>query len=505
MLNEQIKNFTTLITWTLLFSMANPAVADISVQNQRPADNFDFIFTETPELHAFSNQNEQRPGTFYLIGQYSFINHPLIEQLPNGSITNVVSSLHALDLQMGALITPRLSASVGLSFDSVGVSGSQSVGLGDSVIQLKYRLTDDGAPIAAAIIPDLYVPTGNSNLYLTNRTFGWGVKGAVARQLGALLVAANLGYRQIPGASWNGINYQHELILGLGGSVPVSQKWAITGEAGGGLSIPFQASNSPGEYLVGAKYQLSGPAVLNLGVSTGGFGSSNDGVRVIAGLKVALGPEPVHAALPVCSIESQTLSFDVRALSDEEAAAISSSLPYRALPISSAGDMTGVTSAGVTYVRNSQVVLAVDIDKLPASGLIQAIQQANLKLNVGRARAGSSLDTEMLCIPSMTFCSGQLSKKAMLAPGFSPDNALFSKIALDRPIGHLHAKDLNAFNLNVNIGALLEASGRSLSELLYDRDLPGLRKRTLYLVITDDLYVAHGGRMEIVVNQNKCN
>jgi hypothetical protein len=230
----------------------------------------------------------------FLSAQYNLVNNPLVEYDPTHSYQTavLVGSINTLDLTVGAMIQKNIEVSVNLPLNySHPIFENNTFGLGDTRLQGKFQLyqaprSTNGSTYAFALIPEIYLPSGNRSLFLSNGAFGYAIKGVFEGDFGKLRVAGNIGYRHTDGAQFLDINYTHLMPWAVGLLYPFGPRWGVNLEASGALAFPTGSFNNPADVYLGGRYQIQKDMDLHFGVSSGGFSSDDSGnIRGIIGVR----------------------------------------------------------------------------------------------------------------------------------------------------------------------------------------------------------------------------
>lgn len=276
------------------------AQASVSVQQYAPAANSTYTLTEDALLEVAPNDPTWTGRRLFFSANYNWLNDAFIQY--NESRTTrtdtLVDGVQTLDLGVGAFLDRNVSLNFSVPLNLVHLpSQGNRFALGDSRLFAKLRLTDDNAIVAVSLMPGLWLPTGDSSLYLTDGSLGVGASVAFERDFGPLRASANLGYRYSSHATFEEINYTQRLPMALGVFIPIDRKWGINTEASGSLPLPLNSFNNPGEVYAGARYQFNRDCTVLTGVSFGGFNSqAGNDVRLSAGIRFSPMPDPVYAA-----------------------------------------------------------------------------------------------------------------------------------------------------------------------------------------------------------------
>lgn len=233
----------------------------------------------------------------YTLGvHYHFADNPLVEY-ERGTDNRkqvLVDGIHTLSMSVGYL-NPEWGAYLVLPTHGVRLEGASYAGaLGDIKVQGKYQVavSEDGKR-GFVLVPEIQLPTGNRELFVSNGGFGIGFRGALEQEFNGFTAAANLGVLLFGNAVYRDIDYRNQIPYSLAVSVPVDRKIAVNAEFFQSLTVPFNSIQKPGELYLGGKWAMNPDTLVNAGLSVGqvDFLKSND-VRVHLGMQIKLTPEP---------------------------------------------------------------------------------------------------------------------------------------------------------------------------------------------------------------------
>ena len=273
---------TTFISVTGLSPVSTAAQASVNVQTFNPAANSSYMYTEDAVVDGTSS--------YYFSAMYSWTDSPLVVLSSDRSqqLGTVVSGLNTLDLTMGWHPVQRFSLNATLPLNLVQTPDSvNQFAMGDSRLWAKWRLTADHSVLAVSIMPEVFLPTGAQDLFLSSGSAGMGVGLAIEHDFGAFQASANVGYRYNSSNRFEDLNYTQMIPMALGLNIPISGKWAANLEAAGSVVLPTNQYNNPGEVFGGLKFLMARDAILTAGVAAGSVNSvdSASDIRVIAGIK----------------------------------------------------------------------------------------------------------------------------------------------------------------------------------------------------------------------------
>lgn len=242
------------------------------------------IYMQTEDTltnHSLPNE------TLIYSAYYNYVKDPLVVTTPDRSekIRSMVSGINALHYGVGYQASNRFLVGISSFAANVYLPNEQARwAMGDSKLIGKYRLTGDNVKDSFALIPELELPTGDQELFVSNKGLGTGLKLAYEKDLGFMRITLNTGYLYNSQAVYRDLDYRNRLNLAAGAHVPLNDQWGIITE--GTTTRTFRRYQNPGEVYVGARYEYSQDLAINAGTSIGnigGIGSSE--FRLLAGLK----------------------------------------------------------------------------------------------------------------------------------------------------------------------------------------------------------------------------
>ncbi|MGK5084704.1 hypothetical protein WDW37_15530 [Bdellovibrionota bacterium FG-1] len=128
-----------------------------------------------------SVQPSMEHGPLFLGLDYNLLNDPLVELTPDLSTrtSTIVDSIMTLDLTAGLRLAPRVALNATLPLNLAHPVGEgRSFALGDMRLFAKLSLLPAESLYQFSLIPELRVPTGDSGLFLSNGSVGYGLGAA---------------------------------------------------------------------------------------------------------------------------------------------------------------------------------------------------------------------------------------------------------------------------------------------------------------------------------------
>lgn len=218
---------------------------------------------------------------------YNYAEDPLVSTTPDRSerVSTIVEGINALHFGVGYQSSNRFLLGVSSFGANVYLPTREGVwAMGDTKVIGKYRLTGDNVQDSFAIIPEIELPTGDDQYFVSNKGVGTGIKLAYEKDFEFMRLNLNTGYIYNANATYRDLDYRHRLTFALGAHVPLSDQWGIISEAV--TSRTFKRYQNPGEVYVGARYEMTQNLAINAGTAIGNLGGvgSNE-FRLLAGLK----------------------------------------------------------------------------------------------------------------------------------------------------------------------------------------------------------------------------
>ncbi len=233
-------------------------------------------------------------------GLLSYTHRPLVWEWSDGRTEAVVGSAWQLDV-IGAV--SFFGARVGLDVP-VLLGGASDVfdggaaGLGDVALDAKYTVLDPRkAPLGVAATARLSVPTATVDVPLGDDGPTAEIAAVVDKEVGPVLLAANLGTRFSPPTEIGPTTVDDQLVYRLGAGWELTRELGVLGELTGRVGYTSSiAEGAPLEGTLGGWAFLTDALVARAGVGVGmGRAVGTPGARAI----VSLGWEPTRVVREV--------------------------------------------------------------------------------------------------------------------------------------------------------------------------------------------------------------
>jgi len=222
-----------------------------------------------------------------------YVNQPMV-YVSDGERVAVVSDLVATDLTGGFTWNRiRVGAHVPLYLYTNGDLGDPSgPALGDIGLDTRVGILErEGLRPGVAAAARLTLPTLTVDAPLGSDGVGWELSVLADLQAGPVLVAANTGWRHVPGVELENVALSNQLAYRIGAGMPVTDAVGLSLDVGGQAELNRDFTNVAGlplEALAGGWFDLGQGFTLRAGLGAGlspGIGSPV--FRVLAGVSWA--------------------------------------------------------------------------------------------------------------------------------------------------------------------------------------------------------------------------
>lgn len=261
----------------------------VNVQTYTPATNTSYNTTEDALLS--DGQKGDKGKIKPVIGiHYNFVDDPLVET--NEDITKeyrkLVTHINTLNIQAGTYFLDRLYIGLDAPAHMVATDNNEeNFALGDATLRAKVRINDPRSSLGIALIPELYLPSGDKNYNVSNDSTGGGLKLAVENKFKYFSAAVNVGYQNFSNSRFKNLDYRNRIPISLGINIPLSEKNALLIDAGGSLILPLNDSQNPGEANLSLQRKLNANTYANIGGGVGKVeGAGSVDYRIFAGIKI---------------------------------------------------------------------------------------------------------------------------------------------------------------------------------------------------------------------------
>lgn len=268
---------------------ASASSSGMNVQTLTPAFGLNYMMTETaiPEYGLDGKTEAYR--RYFLNVSYNTLNDPLVQLDPTHTMrqATIIDRIQTLDMQAGIELNGRVALGFALPLNLIQRPlQAAAFSPGDTRIFGKIFLNRDRKKVNFALIPEMTLPSGSADLFVSDGTMGAGLLLAAEYDFGNVKVAANTGYRYSGGASYQAMNFKSRIPMALGVTVPVGPRWHINGEIAGTVPLPISRYQNPSELYGGVRYAMNRNFVFHSGLSIGDVtGTGSGDLRFSMGLK----------------------------------------------------------------------------------------------------------------------------------------------------------------------------------------------------------------------------
>ena len=234
------------LTWFLALAIPTAPVhaESVNVQTFHPKGNNTYVFTESAQPLA-----PDAPYAIFGAINYNLVNDPLVLLDPTREhrIGTIVDSIQTLDLMAGVEIAGKASLFVDVPLHEVHMTDEPRAGaFGDIRIFGKYALLDPHQSFQLAIVPEVSVPTGRSELFVSDSSPTVGGSVVAEQAIGPVSIAGNVGYLHSSDAYYASMDYRQRLVTAIGGLVHIYGPWGANLEGHHDWTLPFNGNQNPG-------------------------------------------------------------------------------------------------------------------------------------------------------------------------------------------------------------------------------------------------------------------
>ncbi|MGK5088612.1 OmpA family protein [Bdellovibrionota bacterium FG-2] len=282
-------NFVALLM-LLLLSSSVAFANGISVQLYSPSSSDQFLRSETAVRDFLRMDSVSSANRRFMFGMtYNFVRNPLVElSEENGTRVNTwVSGIQTFDAVGSLRVSDRVDFNFDVPVNWVAVPDqANKSALGDVKVFPKIHLSDSVSPVHFALVPGLWLPTGNKEYFVSDHSLGWGMLVSVQRDWGYFSTVGNFGFRRAADASFYNIDYRNRLPLSFGVSAPLTPTWSANAEVAGAVVVPLTKFQNPAEFSVGTNYRITKDFAMQGGVGFASLqGRDSTDYRMIVGLR----------------------------------------------------------------------------------------------------------------------------------------------------------------------------------------------------------------------------
>jgi hypothetical protein len=302
----------------LSFSTLNAnAVQSINVQTFNPSTSDHFVILEDGYKSEWPKTSK-----YYFGANYNYLSDPLVvlDATQSTKAYDIITSIQTLDLYFGMKVANNFAAYFGAPVHMVSFADAYPPGaiafpkgskfaLGDMKIMGKIRMTNDTSNTNISLIPEIHLPTGATEYFVSDASPYLAFRAALERQFTDWTLLVNIGFAAAQNSIYSdsvftsAIDYRKRLITGVGALFPFNDQWALNVELNSINMIPFDKNVNPNDAYAGLRYAFNDGLVVTGGASVGRIGGAQgQEFRAIAGVrwnvfeKDAQAPQPLQAS-----------------------------------------------------------------------------------------------------------------------------------------------------------------------------------------------------------------
>lgn len=500
------------------------AQAEFNFETFQNRNSPDFVLLDS------TRENVEPYASPFLNGvTYQYHKNPIFYDQGEDGKGSLVSSIQSLNLTTEYMKWKSFSLGIELTFHQLNYY-NQGIrfSLGDSRVFSKIKLFGERTDFLGKyyFVPSIYAPTGSRELLLSNTKGGAGGNVVVEKQVGSVLAVANIGTDYFPEAYYRNLNYETQFYAGLGAAFSLAEKWNASLEWMG-----RQTRNArTGDIYAGAQYRFSPDSAFRFGGSVAGTKTVNSEVEYRLLVGATWSPASVKVVTEKVSTKIETIQkietindcrpkiyskkFLGRALTSTEKNNFVDGklLPYISqknshIDIFSPGQSSGVTPTNKNnYVKNAQVLFAIDIGDLPERSKVVTLKSLDLSLSINKFWTVGEENTDMICLLKEKICSGDIYQQPQRADninqnffhGKEPPNDFFARQVSGPDEMFVDIRELSRGQLKLPISKLIENSTLTDPiELIY-------ASKTIYFAVTHDIFVRRKIELNVEISANSC-
>jgi len=293
---------------TSMLTQAHAAVTSIDVQTFNPSTSDRFVLIED----AYRSDWPRNSKVYFGVN-YNYVSEPFVavDSTTQARSFSVVNSIQTFDLMVGFKASSRFGLFFGLPIHNVALvdaplisqQAANSTVMGDMKILGKIRLSGDDALATFTLIPEIHLPTGNTQYFVSDASTYLAMRFAIERQFQNFTLLGNIGFaaasNSIYSSIFSTIDFRKRLLFSLGGFMPFNDRWGVSLEFSSVNMIPFDTNINPNELYAGVRYAMSQDWIGTLGASLGKIGgSAGQNYRIVAGLRFNIDDDSTTAPIP---------------------------------------------------------------------------------------------------------------------------------------------------------------------------------------------------------------
>lgn len=340
-----MKKITKIATYSALVGAAltSAHANSINIQLHRPGSSWHYTVLENAadEYQGFEDYKTR----FTLYGGFNYAKNPMTvtDMQRTERLGELVDGMSTIDLMAQVDFKSGLAINAAIPINFVQPTGSTTESAaGDIRLFAKYYFNRGYDGINWAIVPEITLPTGNKDLYMSDDSVGLGASLAAEKDFGTWSLVGNVGYRAASNATFSVIDYRSRIPVSAGAYVPFTPAWAGSVEARKDITFGADKFENPSELYGLLRHEFNPTTMAYGGLGFGSFGGATSvDYRIILGLKLrflgaknetlqatntdvittpvaAAEPAPAPAPLAVFTPKEIKIATEVRFLEDSD-------------------------------------------------------------------------------------------------------------------------------------------------------------------------------------------
>lgn len=485
-------------------------------------------------LDSTRSTSEIELNPSYHSATYQYFYNPIAYDQGDAGRGLLVSSIQSINLTTEYDLTKSASLGIELPLHQLNYyQQGTKFAFGDARVFSKIKLYDEPSShhLKIAMVPSLYAPTGNSDLMLSNSNGGVGTNLVLESDIANFTSthgALNIGLDYFPRASYSNVNYELQGYAGLGIKHDFSSTWSTQVEWMGRQIRSIRT----GDLYGGGQYNLSSDRTIFLGASLAStqLDGTNLEYRLMAGVRWAPAytkviTRQIHTKIETvqkikkildCGPKLFSKKFPGRPLTEAEKLYIAKkqltpyiSTPARHFDTLRLGGKNGITPSGIPFVKDAQVLFAVDLIGLPARNTVITLKVLDLSVKINKIWTPEKIKTDMICFLEEKICSGDLYNvppmikniNSSFFSGKEPPNDFFTRQIAETIPATGAPPQISSAHLTIPLARLLENSILSDPlELIYSKQ----GSKTLYFGVAHDIYLSNTVQLSVELSAQSC-
>lgn len=206
---------------------------------------------------------------------FNYAKDPLVYRYADGTEVSVLGNAAQANL-IGAVTYARVRVGLDVPIwlaTGGDLANAAGAGLGDMAVDLKGTILDrNEAPLGLALGGRFSLPTATVDAPVGSDGLGWSLQVIADKELGPVLLAANLGTQGVPPTQLQGVEWDDQFFyrLGAGYALEEDARYGISADLAGRLAYGgIGSAGTPLEGLLGGWNRFGDSWVLRAGAGTG--------------------------------------------------------------------------------------------------------------------------------------------------------------------------------------------------------------------------------------------